>query len=266
MNRVAVVIPVYKPSMNRNEEISFRQTLRVLGSHPIIIVCPEKLNLSKYNAIAGQFNRTIYRESFEDKFFANIAGYNRLLLSKEFYQRFAQYEYILVAQLDTFVFRDELQQWCDKGYDYIGAPLIWHNENRYYGVVGNGGFSLRRVEAFLNYFRGSKHVLPLSSIAQWIDFAAKPHTRWLIWLLMAMGWHNTPRSFAEQCRHNEDRFWSGKLDGTNYELKKPSIAEAMEFAWERCPNELYARIGHLPFGCHAWEKYEYDTFWYQFIV
>lgn len=266
MNQVAVVIPVYKPSMNRNEEISFRQTLRVLATHPIIIVCPESLDLAKYNVIAGRCNNVLLRESFNDTYFRNIAGYNRLLLSEEFYMRFAQYKYILIAQLDTYVFRDELLLWCDKGYDYIGAPLIWYGMKIDQGIVGNGGFSLRRVEAFLNYFRGSKLVLPLSGIAQWINFAAKPYTRWFIWLLMAMGWHNTPRSFAKQCRHNEDRFWSGKLDGTNYELKKPAVAEAMDFAWERCPSELYARIGHLPFGCHAWEKYEYDAFWHQYIV
>ena len=107
----------------------------------------------------------------------------------------------------------------------------------------------------------------LASIARAVRFGQPVLLiRWLIWLLTAMGWRNTPRSFAEQCRHNEDRFWSGRLDGTNYELKKPSLAEAMEFAWERCPSELYARVGHLPFGCHAWEKYEYDAFWHQYIV
>ena len=187
MNQVAVVIPVYKPSMNRNEEISFRQTLRVLATHPIIIVCPESLDLAKYNLIAGRCNNVLLRESFNDTYFRNIAGYNRLLLSEKFYLRFAQYKYILIAQLDTYVFRDELLLWCDKGYDYIGAPLIWYGMKIDQGIVGNGGFSLRRVEAFLNYFRGSKLVLPLSSIAQWIDFAAKPYTRWLIWLLMALG-------------------------------------------------------------------------------
>lgn len=265
MNPVAVVIPVYKRELAWNEEISFRQTLRVLGSHPIIMVCPETLDLAKYNAIAGEYNRTIYRESFEDRYFANIAGYNRLLLSEEFYGRFERYEYILIAQLDTYVFRDELAVWCSKGYDYIGAPFYGASLDVKHGSVGNGGLSLRRIGAFLNYFNGKMHVVPLSQIALWIDLSAKPYTRWFIWLLMAFGWHNTPRSFANKFNYNEDKFWSSTLNNSSYELMKPSAEDAIKFAWERFPGELYKHIGRLPFGCHAWEKYEYDSFWKLYI-
>lgn len=265
MNRVAVVIPVYKRELAWNEEISFRQTMRVLGSFPIIMVCPETLDLSKYNAIAGENNRTIYKESFDDKYFASIAGYNRLLLSEEFYARFERYEYILIAQLDTYVFRDDLAEWCCKGYDYIGAPLFGNKMNVHRSVVGNGGLSLRRVDAYLNYFKGKKHVVPISQIAQRIDLSAKPYTRWFIWLLIVLGWHNTPRSFAARYKANEDGFWSISLRGTNYELKIPNVEEALGFGWERFPSDLYTYLGHLPFGCHAWEKYEYDTFWKEYI-
>lgn len=263
--RVAIVIPVYKRELAWNEEISFRQTLRVLGSHPIIMVCPETLDLAKYNAIAGEYNRTIYRESFEDAYFANIAGYNRLLLSEEFYGRFERYEYILIAQLDTYVFRDELEQWCAKGYDFIGAPLFGRQMDVKHGSVGNGGLSLRRVGAYIDFFKGNKHVVPISKIANRINIEDKIYTRWFVWLLMALGWRNTPRQMARRCQCNEDNFWSGTLEGTNYALSKPSVEEALKFAWERFPEEIYKHVGHLPMGCHAWEKYEYESFWKDYI-
>lgn len=262
---LAIVIPVYKKELAWNEEISFRQTLRVLGSYPIIMVCPKSLELSAYNAIAGHFNKMLFRESFKDGFFANIAGYNRLLLSEEFYQRFQRYDYILIAQLDTFIFRDELEKWCAKGYDYVGAPWFGNQMNFVHASVGNGGLSLRRVKAFTDYFRGEKHVVPIAKIASRIHIEKKVHTRWLVWLLMLFGWRNTPRQVAERYQYNEDNFWCDTLCGTNYELNLPPVQEALEFAWERFPSEIYKHVGHLPMGCHAWEKYEYETFWRNFI-
>lgn len=44
------------------------------------------------------------------------------MLSAEFYERFLAWDYILLCQTDAFVFRDELADWCARGYDYIGAP------------------------------------------------------------------------------------------------------------------------------------------------
>lgn len=271
MEKVAVVIPIYKTKPAWNEEISLRQTMRVLSKHPIVLVCPEGLDISAYETMCAEANccASLQRESFAKEYFKGIKGYNRLLLSKCFYKRFSNYEYMLICQPDTYVFRDELVEWCNKGYDYIGAPLFgeFSDEIFYYekGRVGNGGLSLRRVRAYIDYFKGNRHVIPLRNISERISFAAKPYTRWFVWILMVLGWRNTPKAFAKRYQWNEDVFWSMNLNGTNYEQTKPSVEEALEFAWERFPKELYERIGHLPFGCHAWEKYEYDSFWKQYI-
>ena len=265
MNQVAIVIPIYRETLLPNEERSFRQTLRVLGGYPIVIVCPVSMDISKYCDIAGQFSVQIIRESFNDAYFQSIAGYNRLLLTEMFYLRFAKYEYMLIAQLDAYIFRDELSQWCAKGYDYIGAPLFGGEMNFEKAQVGNGGLSLRRVSAFLTYFRGKKNVVKKINIAKKINLEGKIYTRWFVWTLMVLGRRNKPCSFAEHYKYNEDIFWSITLEGTNYELRKPSAVEASGFAWERFPSAIYDQLGHLPFGCHAWEKYEYDTFWKQYI-
>lgn len=272
MKQVAVVIPIYKESPAWNEEISFRQTMRVLGTHPIILVCPKGLDISEYSKMCAEIRgreAMLLCETFDPDFFKGIKSYNRLLLSESFYARFTDYEYILICQPDTYIFRDELVEWCKKGYDYIGAPLFgeFWDEKSYLmkGKVGNGGLSLRRIGAYVNYFNGKKLVIPRIRISKRIHFSTKPYTRWLVWLLMAFGWRNKPHSYADHYEWNEDVFWSLNLNGTNYEQVKPKVQEALEFAWERFPSEIYKHVGHLPMGCHAWEKYEYETFWKKYI-
>ena len=60
--------------------------------------------------------------------FVDRVAYNRLMMSEQFYRAFEGYEYILIYQLDCLVFSNALEEWCRKGYDYIGAPWFerWH--------------------------------------------------------------------------------------------------------------------------------------------
>lgn len=45
------------------------------------------------------------------------------MLEADFYRRFGKYKYMLIYQLDAFVFSDKLLDFCEMGYDYIGAPV-----------------------------------------------------------------------------------------------------------------------------------------------
>lgn len=270
MQKVAIVIPVYKPGLDGNEKVSIRRTLKVLGRYPIVLVCPEDMmDTSQYEGLANATGVVLQIERFAPHFFEGIEGYNRLMLSKLFYARFSEFEFILISQPDAYVFRDDLMAWCGKGYDFVGAPIFGRFTDKVFhpkqSRVGNGGFSLRRVEAFLDYFDGRKHVIRTKDIAKCIDLKKKPMTRWAIWLLMALGWRNKPSSVAKQWKYNEDDFWSGMLNGTRYELSKPEVEEALLFAFERFPSEAYAITGTLPFGCHAWAKYQYESFWKTYI-
>ena len=58
--------------------------------------------------------------SNDDKYFnsAFVKAYKDTL-----YSRFEKYEYMLIYQLDAFVFSDRLMEFVEAGYDYIGAPL-----------------------------------------------------------------------------------------------------------------------------------------------
>lgn len=142
MKPVAIVVPIHKPSLSSEEELSFRHLLRFLGTHPIFYAGPEGLN------IAGLKFPIV---EFEKKYFKSNKQYNQLLLSREFYEKFSGFKYILFYQLDALVFSDQLIKWCKKGYDYIAAP--WPTGlgrlDQPKDTLGNGGFSLHNVQGFI---------------------------------------------------------------------------------------------------------------------
>src|SRR5690606_29769773 len=119
MIEVSVVIPIYKSELTDSELKSFKQCLDVLGNHPLMLVAPTGLDTSTYETLAGRNLQCTY---FNKRYFTSVRGYSELLLSKKFYCHFEAYEYILIYQLDAWVFQDDLSHWCKLDYDYIGAP------------------------------------------------------------------------------------------------------------------------------------------------
>lgn len=269
MKTVSVVIPVYKHTPSDDEMLSINRTVAILERYDITIICPEGMDASTYTSICKKYCVQPLVKTFHTSFFDGIEGYNRLLLSECFYKQFEEYEYILISQPDAYIFRDELQGWCDKKYDYVGAPLIGDYADASFSMkmrVGNGGLSLRKVSYYLQFFHSRKNVFTSSQIVSLIDLNKKPYTRVFVWLLMLLGWRNKPNIVAKRWKYNEDDFWSGLLDKSRYALSKPDPVEAIRFAFERFPSELYELNHHqLPFGCHAWKKYQYDSFWSEFI-
>lgn len=251
--RVAVVIPFYKDTLSVYEQYALEQCSKVLCNYPVIAIKPESLDLSFLPV-------TMRSISFGDAYFKDVTGYNRLMLTAGFYRQFSDYEYILIYQLDAFVFKDELLSWCDKGYDYIGAPweekalngplgklrfrirawfYIRYNIKRHNGLpavkktmpgrVGNGGFSLRRTAAFISCLEKYAHIAEMYR-------------------------SSTDTAF------NEDVFWSIEMNRKTKHIKTPGFREALKFSVETTP-ELAFRLNNneLPFGCHAWD--EYADFW-----
>ncbi len=259
MSPVVVVIPIYKSNFTVHEQIAFTQCLKVLAKHPIKIVKPQSLNLDYLQKLHPQ----LQFEPFADDYFKSVQTYNRLMLSTEFYERFLSYEYLLIYQLDAFVFRDELLEWCNKGYDYIGAPwrierdfssttnklvfylkkqlAIWldlrdkNRNNQPLDVVlkmtvGNGGFSLRKVQKMLNIVRSQR-----ATIERYL--AGKG-------------------SF-----YNEDVFFCIEMNRYFQRVRVPHWREALRFAVEDMPTKSFELNGQqLPFGCHAWDIHELE-FW-----
>ena len=218
---VVIVVPIYQPTIPVWEQISLQQLHRVLGDYPRVFIAPESLSFD-YGKLSIGFS--VVR--FPDEYFTDTAAYSRLMMSPEFYDCFASYEYMLLYQLDAFVFSDRLPEFCNMGYDYIGAPVYrftppWHIMNV---SVGNGGFSLRNISAAQNMLAQSKNWLP-----------------------------NHP--YQKMFKSNEDLFWGfcGVKKELDFRIPPPTVA--LEFAVQDDIMRAYRRMPEwMPFGCHYWNK------------
>lgn len=260
-----VVIPVYKVQPTENELCSLRQCLRILGSHDIRLIAPEGLDLQVYRYTFETFQLPLLVEMFQPSYFANIGGYNKLMLSKDFYIRFADWEYMLIYQLDAWVFRDELDAWCEKGYDYIGAPWMKLNGKLDEKNCGNGGFSLRYIPTFIELFNHTGRLWGYKGLA--CRYRYRGPIRGRISICRGLfGWKNHLSDFVEKENENEDLFYATLKYKKKGCFRIPLSREAMFFAFEEAPSMLYRLTnGNLPFGCHAWEKWEYKTFWKEYL-
>lgn len=177
---------------------------------------------------------------------------------------------MLIYQLDAWVFRDELLDWCNKGYDYIGAPFYknWgsHDNGDELWSVGNGGFSLRRIQY---HIRLLSYKYPLS-----FSLDIKHGIKCFVYsILKSLGIHNTMRYYTNNVYDQvfEDVFITYYIPKKTKNRKLhpylPSPIEAAYFSFEKNPAYLFCLCNaRLPFGCHAFEKYEFDTFWKKHII
>lgn len=255
---VAVVVPIStRAELDPLEEVSYRHLRHHLGAYDTYIVAPRSLDVRIEGAKVAPFS---------GRFFGSVEANRRLMLSPEFYGRFSGYDYILLYHLDALVFSDELAYWCAQGWDYIGPPWLRDPNQPEAGFtgVGNGGFSLRRISSFLRVLESQ---VPTTSAAQhWAKhYAGRPlaervlHSpkRWLKNLSI----FNSVAHEAAHVRYNEDYFWA--LRASHYypafRIAPPEVA--VHFAWEMAPSYCRAQSGRqLPFGCHAWTRYE-RAFW-----
>ena len=141
-----IVLVVYKSleKYDENEKRAFFNLLQVFFNRDFYIVCPRPL-VEEYAQYAPCIALEVNSLSYAD--------YNILCKSVGFYQTFLDlgYTYQVIVQLDVWVFFDNLNyflnEFDEKNLDYIGAP--WYGVHFCKdGVVGNGGFCIRRLSKF----------------------------------------------------------------------------------------------------------------------
>lgn len=266
LEQIVVVIPVYKNAMTREEAASLRQCLRVLKRYDICLMTHQDLDLSVYKTFYAENDVPWRVEYFEKQCFGSVQQYNALMLSLTFYERFRHYRYMLIYQLDAYVFSDQLKEWCDKGYDYVGAP--WMRKNKqFHHTCGNGGLSLRHIDSIIQLLSlpANEKLFSLRGLRSCYRKGSVWHKIKGITLGLLMGARrNSVRYFIEEEGVTEDVFYSAqKFD----RFRIPDSEEAMWFAFERYPSYLFQLTGgQLPFGCHAWHRFEYEEFWRTYIT
>ena len=274
MSSKIILIPIYKSFPDPNEKMSFNQCITILKKHRICIVSHNDLDISYYTDLLISASADFTVKYFDRSFFENLTGYNKLMLSFDFYHSFKEYDYMLIYQLDAWVFRDEFDYWCEKEYDYIGAPWFENHgsfeEGNKHWVAGNGGFSLRRIPSFINLFKNKIRFdkVELMKIHPPEKLLIKKIKRKILIWIQSLGLKKDLQYFTEKyANNNEDTFWVHFFQKKERKLKIANFNESIRFSFEQSPNYLFElNKQQLPFGCHAWEKYEYDSFWSKYII
>ena len=232
MSKVAVVIPIYKEELDDLEKISLTQVRKVLKNYPIIFAGPEGKNFSYIEP-----NESLVQ--FPAQYFQSVKTYSQLLLNPSFYEPFLVFDYMLIYQLDAFVFYDALEEFCRLGYDYIGAAwprYSWSSLKVEEKIprVGNGGFSLRSVAACHKLLK---------------ETAALP----------------CYKEALEKC--NKDCFFAmcGMAKGIDFNVAPIEVADLFSMEWY--PDRHVKILGRklkkeyvLPFGCHNWHDFSADFY------
>lgn len=270
IKQVVILIPIYSNKMTICEIISLKKAIEVFNSQTIIFVAPEGLDVAKYNEIIYMQHKDYSFKYFSTTFFDGIVGYNRLMLSIDFYECFVEYKYMLIYQLDAYVFNDQLSYWCELEYDYIGAPWIVNTENKLEieKFAGNGGFSLRKVSSFINVLKAKNKIVlnPIQLLSEYSQMGIVQFFRKIPLIIVRFfGYRNNTNFYIESNKKKEDVFWAFYAPMIDENFISIKGFNAIPFAFDRFPSYLYnLNENRLPFGCHAWNKNEKE-FWKRFI-
>ena len=222
--QAVVVVPVWRAELAWNEEISLAQIAKVFAQEDVVFLLPKGLFVPWLGSML-RAHGNMREERVPAAWMDSFASYNRMMMTPAFYARFRRYVFLLICQLDAFPFSDRLTEFCRMPYDDFGAPwpYLWSLEDiggrRVRMRTGNGGFSLRRVDACIRLLK--RH--------------AKERAAW-------------PSS--------EDKFfaYAGKYLAPSFRVAPMRIAR--RFAVEGdAARYVQKNGGQLPFGCHAWTRY-----------
>lgn len=255
-----------RPTLTADEWISVRHLEHYLGKYDKYLAGPpgSPVRLDGFRV-----------QTFPGKFFGSIAAITQLGLWPPFFRAFEEYRYILMYHLDSLVFSDQMEKWCRTGLDYIGAPWItcpdspWVKKER----VGNGGFTLMKVESALKvlyrryeqsprtfwldmFARNSRRLRPAVELLRKLQ-PTFSRSKIISTLLSEYEEVNNPGP----SNRNNDIFWSDYAVSFLPEFKVASLEQGLEFAFEVAPRRCFElNGGKMPFGCHAWGKYD-RSFW-----
>jgi hypothetical protein len=254
-----VVIPVHKPHPTPDETVSIRQCGKVFHDRKIAFLAPEGLRLQTYFSLIPR--ASVFRVA--DKWMGSISSYNTLMISMEFYELLNNYTHLLIHEPDAIVLRDELDSWCVQEIDFIGAP--WFEgfsfaryKNDVYPIgVGNFGLSLMHLAAVRHVLRSKNRWYTFHKIPRDLVKGILGNQSALRRSLLGLGVGGELRNAWRLYRATCDHFWCCVVPENFEGFRVASIEQALRFSWEVLPRRCAELTnGALPFGFHAWAKYD----------
>lgn len=240
VKKFCIAIPVYTEYIEPIEKIGLERLKKVVGdkNYPTIFICPEGLDLSEYRNIYPNFD--VFE--FDKKWFKGLYEYSQLCMQYDFYNRFSDYEYMFMYQLDSYIWEDRIEEVCNMGYDYIGGPvfsglskwdLIDKETGKYSPKIGNGGCGWRKIETFKDICDPNGEFRQVYGLTE---------------------------DKLKLVRF-EDKYFSNDIEKL-YDLKKPSVNNTLKIVWDMSVPEIWNSIGEykfFPMCAHG--IYKYPDFW-----
>jgi hypothetical protein len=206
-------------------------------NYNVYFVAYPELDLTKYYEFVNDLN--VSPIFFDKRFFESKHTYSQLCINYDFYNVFSDYEYMYIYQTDCYLNTDNLFDFCELGYDYIGAPIMstdcgWPTitENKqgkkvYMPVIGNGGFSLRKIETYKDITNPNGEFIQEYNLTEDI-------LKNVIW---------------------EDLYFCVTIKQL-YDLNISPLHIGTKFAWDMSVDILYSffNIKNFPMCIHAWDK------------
>ena len=225
-----IIIPVYNTNPKKTELASLQQFSKVYNwKYDVRIICPDDFSdeevVDYITLLNAPENVYVQYKRYDSKYFKTTESYSQLLKLNSFYNDYADYDYMLILQTDVWTLSlDNIDEWINKGFDYIGAPILTNKQHWPSSpCCGNGGLSLRKISSFIKY----------TSNKEIIDILNK----------------------NDVYNKYEDVFFCEGISQYMY-IDMPTWQECAEFAWDMNPDILWDYTGgefpHI--GIHAWPK------------
>lgn len=230
------------------------------------------MELNEYAKLAGEQK---YHIKYIDSYWqSSLKCYNKMKVAPVFYRLFSDYEYMLTYEPDAYVFRDELSFWCEKGFDYIGAPFF----NKYNKVekvtgkqitgVGNSGFSLRNIQKCIQVLTDVDIFMRIAGVFDKIKAGALLRALFLFDIILPDKFLfriRMVRAYLANEYTHEDVFWSIFVPQLFPSFTISDSDNALNFSFDANPDICFGLNGKkIPFGCHAWAK-NGRNFWQPFM-
>lgn len=256
--RPVIVVPVHKAVPTALETVSLRQLGKIMVGRNIVLVSPKGIDTQIYKRlIAGAEDLKV-----EPHWMASIKAYNRMMISPLLYTSLQDYSHMLLHEPDAILLSDDLDFWCAQPFDYIGAPWLRQDDSEFGASLAagaNGGLSLcnlaamRRVTTSWQRWHSWRHVM--GDLFEGVRGDTFKLRRGLLAAYPGGLLRGAHRFYAT----GWDLFFTCVVPPLvpDFRLAPPDVC--VRFAWELA-SFICIRYtdGDLPFGLHAWAKYDFE--------
>ena len=251
----AILIPMHKQEPSPEEQVSLIQCQKILGGYPIYLLHPQGMPITTYQKIFPAL-RTL---TAPPESMTSISAYNKLMISPFIFDKLSLYSHILIHEPDAIVLKNDLPYWCEQNFDYIGAPWFASDvtDDLELKATGNFGLSLISTKTVNTLFVDNPRWFSVSMIIRDLIRGLRGKTGAFNRALQSMGsagrLAGAHKLYEEHC----DIFWSYLVPKIAPHLRIAPPEKAIFFSWEKNPQKcLTICKGKLPFGIHAWSKYD----------